>query len=152
MRTHPIAQLQSIKVIYEILGSLTIPINYGLNLIIISFFSAPALFILKKSKREIFVCILLLMMPIIFFSYSAFHKQKFFENEINKMSYKVRVIGSKIGLDRFNDTSQTESIISDLIELSSPNESSNIFFLWPEGILTNTYQDELYKFSEIFSF
>ena len=88
---------------------------------------------------------------IIFFSYSEFHKQKFFENEINKMSYKVRVIGSKIGLDRFNDTSQTESIISDLIELSSPNESSNIFFLWPEGILTNTYQDELYKFSEIFS-
>ena len=49
--------------------------TYSLNLIVISFFSAPAIYVLRKSKVEIIVSILILSLPIIFYTYSSFYKK-----------------------------------------------------------------------------
>ncbi len=124
--------------------------TYSLNLLIISFFSAPAVYFLKKEKKEIIVCILLLLMPAIFFSYNLFYKKKFYNSEVNENSLIIRIIGSNISLDRFYDETQTETVINDLIELSAPNQNQNIFFIWPEGIIPNIYQDELNIYADLF--
>ena len=116
--------------------------TYSLNLIVISLFSVPAIYILRKSKKEIVICILFLLLPILFFSYGSIYKQKFLNKEIKKNSYTIRVIGSNISLDRFYDNTQTESVIEQLILFSDPDKKQKIFFLWPEGIIPNTYQDE----------
>ncbi len=124
--------------------------TYSFNLIIISFFTAPAIYILRKSKKEILVSIILLLMPIIFFYYSSLHKQNFLNSELKKNPYTIRVIGSNISLDRFYDYTQAELVIDELIKLSSPDQDKKILFLWPEGIIPNTYQDELSIYKDLF--
>ena len=74
-------------------------------------------------------------MPILFFSYSYFYKQNFFNNEIKKNPYTIRIIGSNISLDRFYENVRVDKIIKELIEISSPDKAKKTIFLWPEGIL-----------------
>tara|TARA_Y100000741_G_scaffold321198_1_gene270224 strand:+ start:741 stop:2282 length:1542 start_codon:yes stop_codon:yes gene_type:complete len=124
--------------------------TYSLNLIIISLFSAPAIFFLRESKKEVIISISLLLMPIIFFSYGLFYKQKFLNTKIKDNPYLIRVIGANISLDRFYKDTKPDTVINELIDLSSPNQSTRTFFLWPEGIIPNTYQDELYIYKELF--
>ena len=50
--------------------------TYSLNLIVISFFIVPALFLLRKSNKEICICIILLILPILFLSYANLKKKE----------------------------------------------------------------------------
>ncbi len=124
--------------------------TYSLNLIVISLFSAPAIYILRKSKIDILVLIIFIFIPILFINYGNYYKQKFLNNEIIDNPYIIRVIGSNISLDRFYSNVQTENVINELIKLSAPNKTKKIFFLWPEGIIPDTYQDELNLYSYTF--
>ncbi len=124
--------------------------TYALNLLIISFFSAPAIYILRKSKVESFIFILILLIPILFLIYGKSYKQNFLNEEIVKNPYLIRIIGSNISLDRFYSDNQAENIINELINLSSPEPYKKTFFLWPEGIIPNTYLDELKLYESLF--
>ena len=55
--------------------------TYSLNLFVISFFTAPAIYILRKSKTDIGICILLLILPILFFFYGSSQKKEFLNKE-----------------------------------------------------------------------
>ncbi len=87
--------------------------TYSFNLILISFFTAPAIYILKKTKKEIIIFILFLFTPVIFFSHGLIYKQKFLNNEIKENNYTIRVISSNISLDRFYENTQTENVINE---------------------------------------
>ena len=123
--------------------------TYSLNLIVISFYIVPALYILRKSKKEIFVIIFLLVSPILFFTYGSYQEKEFFNTELKKNPYTIRVIGSNISISRFYNNLETENIINELISISSPEKEKEIFFVWPEGIIPNTYQDELNLYNEV---
>jgi apolipoprotein N-acyltransferase len=125
--------------------------TYSLNLIVISFFSAPTIYIFRKSKKEILVCIFLLFLPILFLIYGNLQKEQFTSKELKKIPYTIRIIGSNISLNRFYDSTQTEDVVNELISLSSPVLNKKIFFLWPEGIIPDTYQKEIYLYNDIFS-
>ena len=124
--------------------------TYSLNLIVISFFTAPAIYVLRKSRREIMVCLLLFILPILILIYGNSQKQKFLVKEEKKINYTIRIIGSNISLDRFYKDTLDKEIIEELILISSPEKNKKIFFLWPEGMLPNLYQDEMKVFSESF--
>jgi len=124
--------------------------TYSLNLIVISLFTAPAIYILRKSKKEIGICIFLLLLPIIFFVHGNFQKKQFQNKEIKEIPYTIRIIGSNISLNRFYKDIQTEEVINELISISSPVSNKKIFFIWPEGIIPNTYQNEMFLYSDIF--
>ena len=104
----------------EFISFLSIIGTYSFNLLVISFFTVPAIYILRKSKKEIFVFILLLLFPILLFSYSNFYKKIFLAKELKENPYTVRVISSNISLDRFYENIDTENVINELISLSSP--------------------------------
>ncbi len=123
--------------------------TYSLNLIVISFYTVPALYILRKSKKEIFVTIFLLILPILFFTYGSYQKKEFSNSELLKNSYTVRIIGSNISISRFYDNLETEKVINELISISSPEKEKEMFFIWPEGIIPNTYLDELDLYNDI---
>ncbi len=123
--------------------------TYSLNLIVISFFTAPAIYILRKTRIEILVIIFLLVLPILFISYGKFQKKEFLNSELKENPYTIRIIGSNISLERFYDDSKTENIINELILLSLPEKEKKILFVWPEGIIPNTYQDELILFDDL---
>ena len=42
-------------------------------------------------------------------------------------------------------------MINELISISSPKPNKKIFFIWPEGIIPNTYQNEMYLYADIFN-
>ena len=134
----------------SLISFLSIIGTYSFNLISISFFTAPAIYILRKSKVETITCLLLLLLPALFFFHGSFYKKTFLTKKIKENPYIIRVISSNISLNRFYDNFQTEKVIKELIKLSSPEPDKKIFFLWPEGIIPNTYQDELVLYSEIF--
>ncbi len=124
--------------------------TYSLNLFVISLFTAPAIYILKRSKIDIFVCILIFLLPTFFLIYGTLQKQKFLNKDEIEIPYTIRIIGSNISLEKYYDSASTKSVIEELISLSSPTKNKKIFFLWPEVIIPNTYRDELYLYNEIF--
>jgi len=133
------------------LGILSLIGTYSLNLVVISFFIAPAIYILRKSKKEILICIFLLILPIVFIIYGNFQKEQFVNKEIKKTPYTIRIVGTNISLNRFYDSTQTADVISELISISSPTLDKKILFLWPEGIIPGTYQKEINSYSDIFA-
>ena len=124
--------------------------TYSFNLLAITFFTAPAIYILRKSKKEILLLIVLFLFPILFLTYGNSYKKKFFNKELKKNSYIIRVISSNISLDRFYKNIDTKNVISELINLSSPVREKKTFFLWPEGIIPDTYQDQLILYDGLF--
>ncbi len=124
--------------------------TYSLNLFVISLFTAPAIYILKRSKIDIGVCIFILLLPTLFLIYGNIKKENFLEKEETKIPYTIRIIGSNISLDKYFDSTSTESVIEELILLSSPTKNKKIFFLWPEVIIPNTFGDEIYLYNDIF--
>ena len=135
----------------EFLSILSVIGTYSLNLIVISLFTVPAIYILRKSKKEIVVCIFLLLMPIIFFVHGNFQKKQFKNKEVEKFPHTIRIIGSNISIERFNNEIEAEEVINELISISSPISNKKMFFIWPEGIIPNTYQSEMFLYTDIFN-
>ena len=142
--------IYSLSEISGFLSILSIIGTYSLNLIVISFFTVPALLIFRKSKKEMFVCIFLLLLPIIFYTYGEFLKNNFHNSKEKKLPFAIRVIGANISLDRYYKNINAESVINELISISSPNKEKKIFFVWPEGIIPNTYKDQIDLYQDIF--
>ncbi len=124
--------------------------TYSLNLLTITFFTAPAIYILRKSKKEILLLIVLFLLPILFLTYGTSYKKNFLNKDLKKNPYTIRVISSNISLDRFYKNIETEKVLNELIKLSTPDPKKKMFFLWPEGIIPGAYQDQLILYNEIF--
>jgi apolipoprotein N-acyltransferase len=135
----------------EILQILSFVGTYGFNIFCISLFASPSIFILRENRKEVLVCIIFLLLPIIFFSLgssnmSSFQSLKSFNND-----YVIRAIGTKINLDRFYGNTDTEEVITELIKISQPDKETKTIFLWPEGIIPNINQKQLKEFEFLFS-
>jgi len=135
----------------DLLSFLSVIGTYSLNLLVISFFITPAVYILRKSMKEILICSIMLLLPILLFIHSNIYKKNFLNKELIENSYTIRVVSSNISLDRFYKNVDAENIISELIDLSSPDPGKKTFFLWPEGIVPDTYQDELILYRDLFN-
>ena len=58
-----------------------------------------------------------------------FIKKVFLVKNLKDNSYTIRVISSNISLNRFIKNIETENVISELINLSSPDPKKKIFFM-----------------------
>jgi len=124
---------------------------YGFNLFCISLFTAPAILILSKSKKNVLIFSFFLIMSISFYIYGLFYEKKFYEAENNTYDFKVRVIGSNISLEKFYSEVDPAKVIQDLIKISNPVNDEKIIFVWPEGIIPDVYQDELIVYKKLFN-
>jgi apolipoprotein N-acyltransferase len=134
----------------EILSITSLIGTYGFNLLCISLFASPAIFILRESKKEIGVCVVFLILPLLFYLYGSSYKKIFNSSDVVNYDYKVRVIGSNISLDRFYSNIDPISVINELINISKPRKDDKTIFIWPEGILPDISQEELVKFKWLF--
>ena len=76
--------------------------------------------------------------------------EKFDGIEANKHNYKIRIISSKISIDRFYSNIEPASVIKDLIKISSPQDNEITIFIWPEGILPEISKDQLQEYKWLF--
>ena len=76
----------------KFLSFLSVVGTYSLNLLITSFFVAPAILILRRSKKEIIVSIIILLIfPILLLSYSTSYKNIFLSKELKENPYIIRL-------------------------------------------------------------
>ena len=134
----------------EILNITSIIGTYGFNLFCISLFTSPSIFILRDDKKEIFICILFLLITLSFYVFGMQKLEKFNKINVNKHEYKIRVISSKISIDRFYNDIEPVSVIEDLIKISSPQKNERTIFIWPEGILPEISKNQLKEYKWLF--
>jgi apolipoprotein N-acyltransferase len=134
----------------EILSIISIIGTYGLNLLCISFFTSPALILIKKTKKNISLFAFFLITFILFYFHGLLYEKKFNNAEKEFLEYKVRVVGSNIEIDRFYSNKDPVSIIKDLIKISNPDKNQKTIFVWPEAILSDIFQNELTNYNWLF--
>jgi len=134
----------------EILSITSLIGTYGFNLFCISLFTCPAVFILRKRKKEVILPIVFFILPLLFYFYGLNSKKIFLESDNIIYDYKVRAIGANIGLERFYSNVEPVSVIQDLIDISDPDQNEKIIFVWPEGILPDISQKDLVEYKWLF--
>ena len=134
----------------EVLQILSFIGTYSFNILCISFFIAPSIFILSNNRKDIFVSVFLLIIPIIFYITGSLKIKSFQSLNLVKNDYVIRVLGSKIDIDRFYGNTNALEVIKELIIISKPDLGTKTIFLWPEGIIPNVYQSDLHEFKFLF--
>ena len=125
--------------------------TYSFNIICITLFTIPSIFILKKSKSTIFASLVIILIGVSFLIFGYNKIKNFNEKEIILNNYKFVIISSNISLDRFYSNGNEENIINELIFLSNPVKNEKTIFIWPEGLFPDTDLNNLQKYSNKFS-
>ena len=124
--------------------------TYSFNLICISLFTAPALFILKNSIKEVVVGLSFILLSVVFLIFGNIKNNKFNSLESIKNSYTIKAISSNISIDRFVSKQNELKIVSELINLSAPEKVEPTIFLWPEGIISDSYLKDMSIYKDVF--
>jgi apolipoprotein N-acyltransferase len=98
--------------------------TYSFNLICISLFTVPAVLILRKSRKEIVVFFIYILVSVSFLIFGSIKNDNFNSLESVKNSYTIKAISSNISLDRFYSKQDELKIITELIELSAPSKKN----------------------------
>jgi len=134
----------------EILNIISIIGTYGFNLFCISLFTSPSIFILRENKKDISVCVVFLIITILYYVLGSQNLEKFTNQQVKKLDYKIRILSSKINIERFYNNIDPVSVIEELIEISSPNKNEKIIFIWPEGIIPGISKNQLKEYKWLF--
>ena len=125
--------------------------TYSFNLICISLFTTPALFILRNSRKEIMVCFFFIIVSTCFLIFGTIKNNQFNILKNVKLNYTIRVVSSNINLNRFYSGQDELKIIKELISLSNPNNKLPTIFLWPEGIIPDSNLNNIKIYKDLFS-
>ena len=72
-------------------------------------------------------------------------------NQLKKdLGFTIKIISPKININRFFQNENPRDFILELINISQPVSTSETLFVFPEGILSNIYFQDLKKFKSIF--
>ncbi len=134
----------------EILNITSIIGTYSFNLICISLFTSPSIFILSEKKKDISICIVFIVVTISFYVFGSQNLKKFNKEFPKDLDYKIRIVSSNINIDRFYNNIDPESVIKELIEISSPEKNEKTLFIWPEGIIPGISQGQLENYRWLF--
>ena len=124
--------------------------TYSFNLICISLFTVPALFILRKSRTEIMICFFFISVSAGFLIFGYIKNDNYNSLESVKNPYTIKAISPNISLDRFYSKQDELKIINELIELSDPKKREPTIFLWPEGIIPDSYLRDMNIYKNLF--
>ena len=113
--------------------------TYSFNLICISLFTVPALFILRKTRKEIIVCFFFIIISVGFLVFGNLKYNQFNTTTDIKNYLTIRAVSPNISLDRFYSRQDELTIIKELIALSSPEKQEPTIFLWPEVLIQQSY-------------
>ena len=126
--------------------------TYSFNLLSVTIFLIPAiiLFNYRIGIKAIFlICTtFILLINFLYGSFIIKSDDKFVRNDLN---FVIKIVSPKISINRYFEDESPEKIISELVELSQPNNLKKTIFIFPEGALSNVYLEDLKNYSYIFS-
>ena len=124
--------------------------TYSFNLICISLFTLPAVFILKHSRKDLLICLFFILISVGFLIFGNLKSDKFNSLQIVKNSYIIRAVSPNISLDRFYSKKDELKIINELIKLSNPAKKKPMIYLWPEGIIPESFLSDMSIYKDLF--
>ena len=134
----------------DFLQILTFIGTYSFNLISITLFLVPSVIFFNNSLRS---KIIIIIFSIIFVG-TNFYYGKHVKNNYNKLESisldtTIKIISPRIEIDRFFQNEDPYKIINELIKLSKPSSEDTIF-VFPEGILTSIFLEDIHIYKKIF--
>ena len=124
--------------------------TYSFNLFCISLFTVPAIFILRTNRKEIIVCFFFIVVSTGFLIFGNSKYNQFNSSTDIKNNFTIRAVSPNISLDRFYSKQDELKIIKELISLSNPEKKEPTVFLWPEGIIPDSYLRDMDMYKELF--
>ncbi len=126
--------------------------TYSLNLLSITIFLIPTvIFFNYKTKIKLFFLATTSTILIINFFYGALTIKNNDNLTETNLNFLIKIISPKIDIKRFFENENPEKNILELVKLSDPNEFENTIFIFPEGVLSSVYLEDLENYSYIFS-
>ena len=126
--------------------------TYTFNLLCVTLFLIPCIiFFNYKKKKKILILLFSILLLSINLIYGNAVIKKYEELNKTKLNFVIKIISPKVDIKRFFANEAPEESILDLIKLSEPSHSENTLFVFPEGVLSNIYLQDLKNFSYIFS-
>ena len=135
----------------EFIQLLSITGTYAFNSIIILVFLLPTIFFFnykKNFKFNIFVCALFAIFVNYYFGNSNLKNHELTQKE--DLGFTVKIISPNVNINRYFQNEDYREFISELINISEPNLQNETLFIFPEGILSSIYFDDLKKFKNLF--
>jgi len=96
------------------------------------------------------ICFSFILLSAVFLVFGYIKNDNFNSLESTKNSYKIKAISSNISLDRFYSKKDELKIINELIELSAPIKKEPTIFVWPEGIISDSYLRDMSRYKKLF--
>ena len=126
--------------------------TYAFNLLSLTIFLIPTIILFnhKKKTKLVFLILTTALLLVNFFYGSIMLKNNEKVNPRN-LNFVIKIISPKIEIKRFFEDENPEKIISELVQLSKPNNIEKTIFIFPEGALTSVYLEDLKNYSYIFS-
>ena len=126
--------------------------TYSFNLLSITIFLIPSIFFSKyKLKLKLITLILVIFLIGINYFYGLVVINNYNKTDYKKTSSTIKVISPNIKISRFLKNEDPYEIIMELIELSNPNLKKETIFIFPEGVLTSIYLEDLKNYKNLFS-
>ncbi len=128
--------------------------TYSLNLIVITLFITPVVIFIKIKFKQKIIFLFIIFTTVTSMSFlGKFESKKDILEK--KLETNIKIVSPQIDLQRYFNNRDPELRIKELIKISDPISSEKILFIFPEGILSGIYLDDLlnyrYLFKENFS-
>jgi len=125
--------------------------TYSLNLIFITLCLIPTIIFFKyPNKIKIFYLSFIFLIMITNFIFGNLIIKNYEKLEETNLDTIIKIISPKIGINRFLLDVNPEKILVDLIKISKPDKKKDTIFIFPEGVLSNIYLQDLKKFNYLF--
>ncbi len=125
--------------------------TYAFNLLSLTFFLIPTILFFSINKKiKIFVILSTIFLMLINYIYGSNIINNYGKISEKSLGFTIKIISPKINISRFYEVNNPEEILKELIQLSSPVDSENTIFIFPEGMLTNIYLEDLDIYTKLF--
>ena len=124
--------------------------TYSFNLLSITLFLTPVIILYNKSIRSRLILIFFLILLAVINIYYGQNERKIYDSlqSIN-LDTTIKIVSPNIKIDRFFQNEDPTIIINELISLSK-TDSNDTIFVFPEGILTSIFLDDISAYEAIF--
>ncbi len=137
----------------EIMQILNIVGLYSYNLIVITLFTSPIIFLFRINliKKLIFLTLISFMIFILYiFGNYEINKNKERLADIDNKTY-VKIISPNFDLKYGLNKSQIQERLKKLIRYSEPDKEKKTLFIWPEGVFSGYSYNDIQFFKKLFS-
>ena len=126
--------------------------TYSFNLLSLSAFLIPTIIFFNYKKiKKIIILVSTLLILIINFLFGTIVLKNNEKIKKTNLDFVIKIVSPKIEIKRFFENENQEKIISEIVKLSEPNLQERSIFIFPEGMLTSIYLEDLKNYKYIFN-